>query len=154
MGNSKLPRRKRSPVKKRAPLAIKRRRAPYCKGTNKDGTKCMNPTYNLSGFCHQHEKQSIGIKYKQQSAVKVSKIIDGDTFEIEGGIIIRPVGYNTPEKGEKGTQKAKQELTALISPKAIVKIYPITKDSYGRVLARVIVSGRDLSKLMKQKGWT
>jgi len=50
---------------------------------------------------------------------KVTKVIDGDTFEIEKGWkwgeepgkIVRPTGYNAPEEGESGYEEAKTKLT-------------------------------------------
>lgn len=56
---------------------------------------------------------------------KVTKIIDGDTFEVvpnwewnrHTGNVVRPKGYNTPELGEPGYFEAKAKLTGLILDK-------------------------------------
>lgn len=57
----------------------------------------------------------------------VTEIIDGDTFKVtpnwkwndESGDTIRPLGYDTPEKGESDYQKAKDKLVRLISGKEV-----------------------------------
>jgi endonuclease YncB( thermonuclease family) len=54
-------------------------------------------------------------------AYKVTNVIDGDTFEVlppwkwrdQSGIRVRPTGYNTPEEGQQGYQKAKERLRTL-----------------------------------------
>jgi len=50
---------------------------------------------------------------------KAKKVIDGDTFQLASGKRIRPEGYNAPEKREKGSQKATQQLKRLIQGKTV-----------------------------------
>ena len=89
---------------------------------------------------------------------KVIKIFDGDTFQIEGnwerlgrtGNIVRPYGYDTPEKGHPGYEEAKQKLTNLL----LDKIVTITKeriiDHFGRLIANVEYNGKDLHEYFKK----
>ena len=70
---------------------------------------------------------------------KVTKIIDGDTFVVDkpvrGSKYIRIADINTPEKGERGYQSAKNRLSKNISGKQ-VDVKPVGK-SYGRTVAKV-----------------
>lgn len=83
---------------------------------------------------------------------KVTRIIDGDTFEVlpnwefEGqtGNVVRPLGYNTPEWGELGYQEAKDKLTGLILGKEVELENPI-KLTYRRLLCDVYYQGRNLA---------
>ena len=79
---------------------------------------------------------------------KPVKIIDGDTFQITCGKRIRPIGYDAPEKGEKGSQKVAQQLQRLIKGK-VVGLSPIKGLDRGRELRYVTVKGKPLEKLMK-----
>jgi len=57
----------------------------------------------------------------------VSEVIDGDTFKVKNGWrwnnkvgdIVRPTGYNTPEKWQIGYDGAKTRLTNLILNKIV-----------------------------------
>ena len=83
----------------------------------------------------------------------VSNVTDGDTFQVEGGwnwgyektgTKVRPTGYNTPEKGEKGYEAAKKELKDLIDGKEVEISNPKTIDTYGRLVADVKYNGKYL----------
>jgi len=83
---------------------------------------------------------------------KVVRIIDGDTFVVsprwklwfKTGDRIRPTGYNTPEKGERGFEEAALKLQKLILGKYVVLKKPI-KLTYGRLLCEVYFKGRNLA---------
>ena len=83
---------------------------------------------------------------------KVTKVIDGDTFEVspdwewnnESGSVVRPNGYNTPEEGEQGYQAAKDKLSDLILNKEVELVKKI-KLTYGRLLCDVEYNGKNLA---------
>ncbi|MCK5240902.1 thermonuclease family protein [bacterium] len=83
---------------------------------------------------------------------KVTKVIDGDTFEVlpdwkwnnQEGNVIRANGYNTPEQGQAGYQAAKDKLTSLILGKE-VEIKNAIKFTYGRLLCDVFYKGTSLA---------
>jgi endonuclease YncB( thermonuclease family) len=83
---------------------------------------------------------------------KVTKVIDGDTFEVspkwkwnkQEGNVIRPKGYNTPEEGKPGYQAAKDKLTKLILSGEVELKNAITI-TYGRLLCDVYYNGKNLS---------
>jgi len=81
---------------------------------------------------------------------KVTKIIDGDTFEVTGGERIRLGNYNAPELKEPGGFKAKRQLSNLIPPGSLPTVCPVGK-SYGRTVAEVTYKGKNISKEMKKK---
>jgi len=87
---------------------------------------------------------------------KVVEIIDGDTFKVspkwkwnnQPGNIIRPNGYDTPEKGEPGYQEATQRLRDLIFQKQ-VELKNAIRITYGRLLCDVYVNGKNLADCFK-----
>jgi len=71
----------------------------------------------------------------------VTRIIDGDTFEISSGEKIRLLCVDTPEENQKGYEEAKQFLSDLILNKPIrLETENQDKDSYGRLLRYVYVN--------------
>ena len=72
--------------------------------------------------------------------VKVTKVIDGDTFRIKGSKFIRIANIDTPEKGRAGSAAATNALKELINGKTIT-INPVGK-SYGRIVADKIKVGK------------
>ena len=84
----------------------------------------------------------------------VTKIIDGDTIEIDTGERVRLIGINSPEVGEDCYEEAKEELERLILGKKVTLEADVEdKDKYGRLLRYIyadfslqggdIVSGED-----------
>jgi micrococcal nuclease len=82
----------------------------------------------------------------------VVEVIDGDTFKVRGGWrwrgqtgdLVRPTGYDTPEKGEEGYHEARRKLEALILGKT-VEIEDVKKIDRGRLVADVYFKGRPLA---------
>jgi len=83
---------------------------------------------------------------------KVTRVIDGDTFKVQGGKSIRLAKVRAPELGTKGGVKAKQELSGLISKKTVR--YKTVGKSYGREVANVRVGGKLVNQAMRNKGYT
>ena len=90
---------------------------------------------------------------------KVTKVIDGDTFEIEKGWkwgenrgkLVRPTGYNTPEKGKTGYEEAKNKLTKLILGK-IIEIDKAETIDHGRLVCPVVFSSQTASAIVAADG--
>ncbi len=71
----------------------------------------------------------------------VTRIIDGDTFEIASGEKIRLLCIDTPEENQKGYEEAKQFLSDLILNKQIrLEADSQDKDSYKRLLRYAYVN--------------
>ena len=82
----------------------------------------------------------------------VSEVIDGDTFRVthnwewkgHTGDLVRPTGYDTPEKGEPGYQEAKSKLENLIGGK-VVELRTGYKIDRRRLVADVYFNGKYLA---------
>lgn len=70
----------------------------------------------------------------------VTKVIDGDTIELENKEKVRLLGINAPEENEHYYQESKNRLNELIGNKSIkLEPGPEDKDRYGRLLRYVFV---------------
>ena len=90
------------------------------------------------------------------TTVKVTRVIDGDTFETETGEKVRLVGINAPEISDIFVEEAKQPLISLIDGKTI-DLEPDhisnDRDRYGRLLRYVIYNNSDINKQMLLDGF-
>lgn len=83
----------------------------------------------------------------------VNEVIDGDTFKVKNGWkwedktgeIVRPTGYDTPEKGQPGYEEAKKKLSNLILDKKVDIKDVKAIDTYGRLVADVYLNGKNLA---------
>ncbi len=73
----------------------------------------------------------------EREEVKIQRIIDGDTLELEDSRKIRLSNINTPEKNIPGSELATAYLKQYEDK--IVEIEITGSDKYGRVLARIFV---------------
>lgn len=90
------------------------------------------------------------------TTTKVTRVIDGDTFETETGERVRLVGINAPEISDIFGQEAKRHLIELIEGKTIdLETDHISndRDRYGRLLRYVILNGKDINKQMVLDGF-
>lgn len=82
----------------------------------------------------------------------VTEVIDGDTFRVtprcvfrgEKYDVIRPTGYNTPERGKPGYDAATTKLRHLILNKA-VELGNVVNIDRGRLVCKVTYDGKDLA---------
>jgi len=82
----------------------------------------------------------------------VERIIDGDTFIIEGNRQIRLMSVNAPEVGLCGSDQATAKLTELILDKE-VRLEGEINDHFGRFLALVYVDDVLINEQMILSGW-
>ncbi|MDJ0639779.1 MAG: thermonuclease family protein [Paracoccaceae bacterium] len=89
------------------------------------------------------------------TATAETRVIDGDTLEIDG-TIFRLNGIDAPEHGQRcGDWECGAEATRTLSKLlkgARVRCSPIEEDVYGRIIATCYANGRDLSAEMIDKG--
>jgi len=102
----------------------------------------------LSGFFYY---QMTGNIVDDRITVKVLKVVDGDTVEIESGQRIRFLGINTPEKSRPYYDEAKKFLALKVENK-FIQIESYGKDKYGRILAHVFFEGEHLNKAILKEG--
>ena len=82
----------------------------------------------------------------------VAKIIDGDTFSVspnwewneQSGDRVRPIGWDTPEKGKPGFEEAKEKLSKLIFGK-YVELQDAVKIDRGRIVCDVFLNGKNIA---------
>lgn len=92
-------------------------------------------------------------EFGQNRIAVVERIIDGDTIQASG-ITIRLLGINTPEKGEKYYNEAKEFLEKEILNKTIeLKFGKEKKDLYNRTLAYVFFQGENINKKIISNGF-
>lgn len=82
---------------------------------------------------------------------KVTKVIDGDTFETASRKHpVRLANVDAPEKGQPGYAKAKAELQKMIQGKEVT-IDTVARDTYRRSVAKVKVEGKSVNRAMREK---
>jgi len=82
---------------------------------------------------------------------KVTKIIDGDTFETASRKNpVRLANVDAPEKGQPGSAKAKEALSKMIQGEE-VRIDTVSRDKYGRAVANVYVGRESVNKKLQRK---
>ncbi|HEX9341884.1 MAG TPA: thermonuclease family protein [Thermoplasmata archaeon] len=85
----------------------------------------------------------------------VTRVIDGDTLDVEGGLRIRLVLVDAPELNESGGPEARDYLDALcLGTRALVDEddFQIGGDRYGRILAVVSCGGTNANAAMIASG--
>ena len=76
----------------------------------------------------------------------VTRVVDGDTIELEGGERVRLICIDTPERGQPGYAEAKEFLRQLIEGKHVTVTREdghADRDRYGRLL-RLVWIGEEL----------
>src|SRR6056297_1764947 len=90
---------------------------------------------------------------KNNSQKIVTKVIDGDTFVIQGGYLIRMLGVETDEVGEKCYNQAKQRLKELILNKQVrLEKGETNIDKYCRYLRYPFLDNQNISFKMVKSG--
>ncbi|EOR7867412.1 thermonuclease family protein [Escherichia coli] len=85
---------------------------------------------------------------------KIVRVLDGDTVEImsDGSTTrIRLSGIDAPEKAQPFGQRSKQALTHIVAGKK-VKAVGDKRDRYGRLLATLMLEGRDVNATQVYSG--
>lgn len=90
----------------------------------------------------------------------VTRVIDGDTFEIEGGNKVRMIGIDTPESVAPGKKVACYALEATLKTKELLEGSRVRlvkdksdKDSFGRLLRYVYVEDMLVNKILVWEGY-
>ena len=81
--------------------------------------------------------------------VKVSKVIDGDTFEDTRHRFFRLAGVDAPEKNERGYDKTKENLRVMIQGEELV--VKQVAESYGREVIKARIPGEKTTVNSKMK---
>jgi micrococcal nuclease len=87
---------------------------------------------------------------------KVVRVIDGDTFIIEGGERVRMIGIDAPELKDLYGVESKNQLKALIQNKHVKLIKGVVtanKDYFKRLLRYVYIDSTDINLKMIEDGF-
>jgi micrococcal nuclease len=88
----------------------------------------------------------------------VARVVDGDTVELESGERVRYLLVDTPEitggKNDCFGAEARDFNRELVEGKSITLSYDVEcEDRYGRLLAYVELEGRDVNRLLVDRGY-
>lgn len=84
----------------------------------------------------------------------VTRVIDGDTIEVNGKTKVRYIGIDTPEPGDCFGQEAKEANERLVGNKSIKLEYDLQRlDKYGRTLAYVYADNLFVNEKLVLEGF-
>ncbi|MFC1790240.1 thermonuclease family protein [Patescibacteria group bacterium] len=99
-------------------------------------------------------ERKFGLEDKTEGEIRgrVVRVIDGDTFDLEGGVRVRLAGAGAPEypQGCLGAQ-AKERLAELVSGKEI-KVTAVKEDNFGRKVGFVLVGEMLVDQVLVEEG--
>ncbi len=96
----------------------------------------------------------IFIKFFDYEAGEVLKVIDGDTFKLKDGRIVRLIGIDAPEKNELCFNESKNVLKSLLRNKVVIlKKDSKERDKYGRLLRYVYLDSLFINLIMVRSGY-
>ena len=114
----------------------------------------------INFFYTKQQINNTNIVSTNSKTVKVIRIVDGDTIEIETGEKVRLIGINTPETvdARKSVEcfgnEASNETTRLILNKNITLEKDISEtDKYGRLLRYIYKDGEFINKTLVENGF-
>jgi len=100
-----------------------------------EGIKPISLENNISSEPTENETFKIQNIEKQKDYFLVTRVIDGDTIEIEGGERVGFICINTPETGEYIFLEDKNFVTDILLYKEVKLVKDVTdRDKYGRLL--------------------
>ncbi len=85
---------------------------------------------------------------------QVTRVIDGDTVQIEGVGRVRLIGVDTPERGEECSEEATDYLKGRVAGRTVRYRYqPEREDRYDRALLDLYVGGHLINLDIAEAGW-
>jgi endonuclease YncB( thermonuclease family) len=100
----------------------------------------------LRGDGREAPRAEAGVTVPPTDSCVIKRVIDGDTFECEGGPTVRMLQIDAPEKGKCGGGWATAALANIFLPvgRRVRLTYDAVRlDPYGRTLAAPIATGTD-----------
>ena len=90
----------------------------------------------------------------QSVELPVEYVYDGDTIKLSGGVVVRYIGIDTPEKGESFYERARRRNAELVGGKSvrIVVCRDEPRDAYGRTLGWVWIDGQLVNGTLLAEG--
>ncbi len=93
-----------------------------------------------------------GLSGESVGNVYVSRVVDGDTLELEEGLKVRLKGINTPERSMILHEGAKAFLSSLVLERRVM-LESFGGDKYGRVLGYVSLDGLLVNEEILRQGF-
>lgn len=91
------------------------------------------------------------------SSAVVSRVLDGDTVELEGGELVRYLMVDTPEVGRAeecfGAVAAQANAGLVLNRRVELRYDVECRDDYGRLLAYVSVADHEVNRLLVERGY-
>jgi len=94
------------------------------------------------------------LKSNDSDLLMVSRVIDGDTVELNDGSVIRYIGIDSPEKGKcyfEDSSKENKKLT--LGKHVVIEKDKTDKDIYGRLLRYIWVDGVLINHYLVKNGF-
>lgn len=102
----------------------------------------------------QYDNTATETQPSQERTVLVTRIIDGDTIELEDGTRVRLLGIDTPESGQCASEQSTAATSGLVLNKSVELETDIQlKDRYNRTLAHIFVDGVHVNEELVKAGW-
>jgi micrococcal nuclease len=87
----------------------------------------------------------------------VSRVLDGDTVELEGGQLVRYLMVDAPEVGHAeecfGALAAQSNSVLVLGQRVQLRYDAECRDDYDRLLAYVSVEGREVNSILLERGY-
>ena len=90
----------------------------------------------------------------------VTRVIDGDTIEVNGGVTVRYIGVDTPESVDPrktvecfAKEAAEANKKLVLGKKVVLEKDVSESDKYGRLLRYVYVDGVMINKTLVERGF-
>ena len=114
----------------------------------------VNVTDGLSCGDNDECKNGQCIKFIVPEQLTVSRVIDGDTIELNTGERVRLICINSSEQGEAGWQEAKNYLESLVLNKTVQLEKDVSEtDKYDRLLRYIYLEDLFVNGEMVKKGY-
>jgi len=113
----------------------------------------ISPPAQTETAAVESQEKAIGKAPVREKAV-VTRVIDGDTVELDNGERLRLIGIDTPERGRPYFEEAKAKLTELVEGRQVELEKDLSeRDRYGRLLRYIWLGGVFINVEMVQLGY-
>jgi len=118
-----------------------------------DGEKTSKDSVRVTVKEKQEEELTDEI-IEETWLIKCTRVIDGDTIELENGDRVRYIGINTPEAGDELGDYATEINKELVEGKEVKLIKDVSDtDKYGRILAYVYIGNIFVNAYLVEEGY-
>lgn len=102
-------------------------------------------------LCGCLQSQEPGLEAIETAVVE--RVIDGDTVLLKNGERVRLIGIDTPEKGQKCFEEAKNRLQELVFGRVVFLRKDVSeRDNYGRLVRYVFADGVFVNLVLVEEG--